>query len=202
MHKSTKKYKYQKEQGLETDLANILSLSKAGPVNLKDIVTLLGGKGKPLVLIFLSLPFCQPIQIPGVSTPFGIAIAFIALRIGFGHQIWLPKSILKKKIPEASLNKVLKASIALTKKIKRFTHPRMLWLCTPHFLHILHGIVLALLGLFLALPLPIPLSNLIAAWAIFLISFGLLEDDGLFILIGYIIPIFTALLVFFLVRYA
>jgi hypothetical protein len=48
-----------------------------------------------------------------------------------------------------------------------------------------NGAMLAALGIFLALPLPIPLTNVITAWAIFLISLGILEDDGLFIFLGY-----------------
>jgi hypothetical protein len=37
----------------------------------------------------------------------------------------------------------------------------------------------------LLLPLPIPFSNLLPAWAIFLVACGLLERDGLFIVLGY-----------------
>ena len=59
-------------------------------------------------------------------------------------------------------------------------------------MHVVNGLVIALLGIFLALPLPIPLSNLTAAWAIFLIAFGLLEDNGIFVLIGYGVIILTA----------
>jgi hypothetical protein len=42
-----------------------------------------------------------------------------------------------------------------------------------------------LLGLILALPLPIPFTNLTAGWAMFCISLGTLEKDGLFVFIGY-----------------
>jgi hypothetical protein len=38
----------------------------------------------------------------------------------------------------------------------------------------------------LLLPLPVPFSNTIPAWAIMLMAGGLLERDGLFILAGYI----------------
>ena len=38
----------------------------------------------------------------------------------------------------------------------------------------------------LLLPLPVPFSNSIPAWAIMLMAAGLLERDGLFILGGYI----------------
>ncbi|MEO6995743.1 MAG: exopolysaccharide biosynthesis protein [Lacunisphaera sp.] len=49
----------------------------------------------------------------------------------------------------------------------------------------LHAIVILISAAILLLPLPIPLSNLLPAWAIFLIASGLLERDGLFIVLGY-----------------
>ena len=46
----------------------------------------------------------------------------------------------------------------------------------------------------LLLPLPIPFSNVIPAWAILLVAGGLLERDGAFILAGHI---FTVLAIAF-----
>ena len=58
-------------------------------------------------------------------------------------------------------------------------------------MHIINCLAICILGIFLALPLPIPLSNLTAAWSIFLIALGILEDDGVFVLIGYLISFLT-----------
>jgi hypothetical protein len=38
----------------------------------------------------------------------------------------------------------------------------------------------------LVLPLPIPFSNNLPAWAILLIAAGLVERDGLFVALGYL----------------
>lgn len=59
-----------------------------------------------------------------------------------------------------------------------------------------NGLAICLLGILLALPLPIPLSNLTAAWSILLIAFGILEDDGLFVIIGYLVALLTVLFFF------
>lgn len=194
------KYKPPPKRSLEESLLLLLETPRDQPLTFQTLFNTLSGKGYPLLLILLSLPFCQPLQIPGFSTPFGLFITLIGLRMAFGHRIWWPTKILEKKIPRATFEKVVKKSLWLLKKMKRFIHPRWPLIGSHPVLHIVNGIVVALLGIFLALPLPIPLSNLIAAWAIFLIGLGLLEDDGLLVVLGYIVAlvclIFVILIVF------
>ncbi len=172
----------------------ILILQQKGEnssISVGEILHILSGKGQSLILLFLSLPFCQPFQIPGLSTPFGLAIAFIGLRMAFGKRVWLPKRILAKTITPHTLQKITGKTLWLVKKMKRWVHPRLTWLCHYPVLHIINGLLISLLGIFLALPLPIPFSNLTSAWSIFLIGLGVLEDDGVFILIGYFVSLLT-----------
>ncbi len=82
--------------------------------------------------------------------------------------------------------------------MKPWIHSRLSWMCYPPARKVINGIAIFLLGLFLALPLPIPFSNLSAAWAIFLMALGFLEDDGLFVLLGYAVMLITAAVFTFL----
>jgi hypothetical protein len=41
------------------------------------------------------------------------------------------------------------------------------------------------------LPLPIPFSNNIPAWAVVLLAIGMMEQDGLFVLFGHLTAIFS-----------
>ena len=163
------------------------------PITICQILEIFSGKGRSFLLIFLSLPFCQPIQIPGFSTPFGLAIAFIGLRMAFGKRIWLPKALLGKTIAATTVQKIVRTSLKIIRKMKKWIHPRMAWMCRNYAMKRVHGILIALLGILLALPLPIPFSNLVAAWPLFLISLGILEDDGLLVAIGYLISCITIL---------
>ena len=61
-----------------------------------------------------------------------------------------------------------------------------------------NGFLIVFLGMALALPLPIPFTNLSAGWSIFLLSIGLLEDDGIFILAGYFLTLLVILLLILL----
>jgi hypothetical protein len=188
--------KIKKFRTLEEGLLIVQREAKYTPLSVAEIMHILSGKGRSLVLILLSLPFCQPIQIPGFSTPFGLCIAFLGLRMAFGKHAWLPQWLLKKNVPETTLETIIEKTLSVVKKVKPWIHPRFAWICHSPIMEVLNGIMIFALGIFLALPLPIPLSNLAAAWAIFLISLGTLEDDGLLVLIGYLIAILAT--VFFI----
>jgi hypothetical protein len=51
------------------------------------------------------------------------------------------------------------------------------------------GIIIASLGLML--PLPIPFSNSIPAWAVVLLAIGRMEQDGLLVLLGHLTVVAT-----------
>lgn len=191
--------KHEEDRPLKEDLDILLEKSRRSPaLSIEEILETLSGKGRSLILIFLSLPFCQPIQIPGLSTPFGIVIAFIGLRMAFGKQIWLPKKILLKTISSTTIQKITQKSLQVINKMKRFMHPRLIFLCDHGTMKMVNGLVIVLLGIFLALPLPIPLTNLAAGWSIFLVSLGLLENDGVFVMIGYFALLLTIIFFIFI----
>jgi hypothetical protein len=72
-----------------------------------------------------------------------------------------------------------------TRGLERWIRPRWTVLARGPF-WVLVGIGLFIQGLGLAIPSPLPGSNGIFAIAIVLYGIGLLEDDGLLILIGHI----------------
>lgn len=183
--------KTKKHETLENSLNTLIETIGNKPVTIETILKILSGKGRSLILIFLSLPFCQPIQIPGLSTPFGLLIAFLGLRIAFGKNVWLPKFLLSKEISSTTIHKIAKGALKLIKKVRHLIHPRLDWVCNSPIMLIINGLTIFLLGIFLALPLPIPLTNLVSAWGIFLIALGLLEDDGLLVSLGYLTALVT-----------
>lgn len=182
---------YKRFRTLEEEVLLLQQAGRERALLVEEILHLLSGKGRPLILILLSLPFCQPIQIPGFSAPFGLAIAFIGLRMDFGKKIWLPKRLLGKLVPSKTIVQITDMTLNVIRKLKPFVHQRLVWLCSATWMQKVNGLMIVILGIFLALPLPIPLSNLTAGWSILLLSLGILEDDGLFVLIGYLISFIT-----------
>lgn len=188
---------YDKDRAFDEDLNILRERSQKSPsLSIKEILEILSGKGRMIVLIFLSLPFCQPLQLPGMAIPFGIIISIFGIRIAFGHKIWLPKKILSKKIKAKTIQKIADKTILMISKMKRLIHPRLSWICDHGIMQIMNGLLIFVMGILLALPIPIPLTNITAGWSIFLVSLGLLENDGACVLAGYLISLLT--IIFFI----
>ena len=107
---------------LKEQLSILLSKLHEKPcLSVREILTILSGKGRLLLLIMLSIPFCQPIHIPGFSTPFGILIAFIGFRIAFGKHIWLPRKVMSRCISSKTIRKIfMRESSSKVLKIRLF----------------------------------------------------------------------------------
>lgn len=179
--------KKQIENTLETALITLLEQKK--DLTMESILKILAGRGLSFLLVALSLPFCQPFQIPGFSTPFGLLLAFIGLRIAIGKNAWLPQFLKEKVISYSTLKKVANLALKIVHKLRFFLTSRLVWLVRTPTLHFLHGLTIFVLGLILALPLPIPLTNVLAALPILFFGLGLLEDDGIMIIIAYILSL-------------
>jgi len=154
-----------------------------------QLVFALEGKGHAAIMAVLALPFCFPIQIPGLSTPFGIILIFSGLRIAFAQAPWLPGWLMVRDIPDGTAHSLLRGLRWIATPAEKILHPRLNGLCRNPTLHRIHGLLIAFLAILLALPLPIPFSNLLAAVPILLISLALLEDDGAFLIAGYLTAI-------------
>jgi hypothetical protein len=103
---------------IEDDILLLQQKGKNSSISIEEILQGLSGRWQPMILLFLSLPFCQPIQIPGLSTPFGIAIAFVGLKMIFGRYVWLPKSLLTKTITPETMQKITEKILWLLKKLQ------------------------------------------------------------------------------------
>lgn len=160
--------------------------SKNEELSIRQIFAQLSGKGYATLLILFSLPFCIPITIPGVSTPFGLTLCFLGLRLAFGKKLWWPDWILDKKLSSKTVSKLVDHVTTALNYTKKLLKPRLHIFTQSYLADRIHGIAVFFLGILLSLPLPIPFSNMLAAIPILLIGLGLLEDDGLMIIIGYI----------------
>lgn len=183
-----------KHQTLQGRLLRLKETAEEQPtISYRAILHTLSGKGRLLLVMILSLPFCLPL-LPGMSIPFGLIIAFIGIRSAFGKNVWLPSRLLSKKMKSSSLKKIANKTLRILKKMEGWAHPRLDWMSVHPVMRILNGITLFLLGIALALPIPIPFSNMPAAWGSFVLAFGIIEDDGVFILLGYLIFLVTVVI--------
>ena len=131
-------------------------------------------------LAMLALP------VPGLGLPFGLGIAFLGgqLAVGRSHP-WLP-GILRRRAVSLRMRRWLAEKLARgTSFLERVVKSRWPFFFRPSTWRFV-GLGLLVQGLGLALPLPIPGSNLIFIVPIVIYAIGLLEDDGLLIALGHL----------------
>jgi hypothetical protein len=155
-------------------------------VTLREVMAQLGANASGLFVLILALPFCAPVTIPGLSTPLGLVIAFIAGRYALAMVPWLPSRLLAVKLPPRFFKKVLSGSERFVGWVERRLRPRWNWLTgTPARLRF-HGWSICFAALLLALPLGgIPFTNTLPGLAIFIGMLGIMMRDGAAILAGY-----------------
>lgn len=180
---------------LSDEFALILREFEIETVTLREVMAMLHGRGYVLLIMLLALPFCTPIPLPGLSTPFGLIIALIGVRLAFGAKPWLPERLLDSRLPPAVFAKVFAAARRIVLWFERLLRPRMLWTVSSSRLEQAHAVPIVLCALMLLLPLPVPFSNVLPAWGVMLLAGGLLERDGVFIIAGYVAT--TLALLFF-----
>jgi hypothetical protein len=136
------------------------------------------------VLLLVALPFCTPVPLPGLSTPFGLVIAFIGLRIACGLHPWLPERMLALRLPPKWLPRMFRAVERPVRWLERVLRPSLSVLVKKGLARQLHGAMILVCGLLLLLPLPVPFTNFFPAVAIALLACAMMESDGRFSIAG------------------
>lgn len=185
-----------KPRKLSEELAELRAVAGERAITLREVIYTLGGRAYMLLVLLLALPFITPIPLPGLSMPFGLAIALIALRLSLGQKPWLSMNLQRKELPAGFIGKVFGFAEKVLRFFEKFLRPRLTFLTDTPLLVQLHAVLMLLAALALLLPLPIPFTNSFPAWTILLLAAGLLERDGLFILAGYVV--FVAGVFFFI----
>ncbi|HEV7866741.1 MAG TPA: exopolysaccharide biosynthesis protein [Chthoniobacteraceae bacterium] len=170
-------------RSLSTDLRALLRDAGGRAVTIEEIESLLQGRGFAMFILLLSAPFLVPA--PGLSTPFGIAIAVLGLRIALGQKPSLPPFILRRKIKYSVLEGVITRLARIVEKLERHIKPRMHYLERPLMINLI-GVGIVSSAFILALPVPIPFSNGLPAVSIMLLAAGMMERDGLLVIWGHI----------------
>ncbi|HEU0036406.1 MAG TPA: exopolysaccharide biosynthesis protein [Kofleriaceae bacterium] len=139
------------------------------------------------LLALIAIPFF------GLSTPFGLAIALLGAQMMLGRtHPWLPNRARRRQLSMPMLDRVLVILARRTRWLARSTRRRWEPLIRPRLI----GLAIVVLALALALPLPIPGSNLVFLVPIFIYAVGLLERDGMWIVIGHVCLVIDLALLF------
>lgn len=182
---------------LSDALRRLLREAAGRPMLIREMIEILQGRGLQMVIVLLCLPFLSPVTIPGISTPFGLAIAICGLRIAFGHKPWLPAAVLNRSISYHALEKMVQAGCKIYGKIEKVLRPRLSFFLIGPGMGTLVGAAIAVSGIVLSLPIPPPfiLTNTIPGFAIVFLALGLMERDGMLVLVGHVLTVIAVVYV-------
>ena len=149
-----------------------------------ELIEALGVRGHAFIALLFSFPFVLFIPIPGLSVPFGIVVAIAGFGVTIGFDIWLPRWLMRRSLPGALLSKAFRQSARVLQKSERILRPRLFALSDSAAIRAMSGILIAVSGLILALPLP-PGTNFPPAIVGVLLALGILERDGVVLIVGF-----------------
>jgi hypothetical protein len=159
-----------------------LATPPQGRITIEQIVHRFGRRALGGVLFAFSIPNLLPLP-PGSSTVLGLPLVLAAPQLMIGNEhLWLPKALKKRSLDRAALSKGFDKLLPKLEWVEKLLAPRLGWLF-GRWGDRLVGLVCTLLALVLILP--IPLGNLLPAAAVALMSLGLMQRDGIVLLIGY-----------------
>jgi hypothetical protein len=151
-----------------------------------EIKNSLHERGFGVLLAIAALPICLPIPVPpGYTTFFSIPLFIFSVQMMWGMKSpWLPEWITKKEINKKSLQKLIEKATPWLRKIESYLHPRLTYISVHAWERII-GIFAFIFTI--SISLPIPLTNFPPGWGILIMSLGLLNKDGLTIIVGMIV---------------
>ncbi|MCL6706458.1 exopolysaccharide biosynthesis protein [Pseudomonas sp. R2.Fl] len=160
-------------------------------VSLADLFSAMGDRAFGALLLIFALPNVLPSP-PGTSAITGAPLVFLSAQLMLGQTPWLPAIIADRSMARTDFAVIVTRIRPWLARAERMLKPRLTVL-TDRRMDVVTGLVSLLLAIILALP--IPLGNIFPAIAICLFAFGLLERDGLCVLIGFLVSMFSVTLV-------
>jgi hypothetical protein len=161
-------------------------------LTLGDIRAALDERAFGFLILVFALPNGVPVPgPPGLSAILGFPILLLAAQMALGwHEPWLPRWLLRRSVRRGDFARVVAKALPMLRRVERVIKPRHAAAIDPPADRIA-GLLLLVFAVVLALP--IPLGNLPPAYAVIIMALALIERDGLAMLAGVAVGLFSVL---------
>ncbi len=150
---------------------------------LGELINAFGERGFGALMLFFGLLSVAIGIIPGTTTILGAPLLLMGLQLAIRQdQLWLPRWALRRWIERETYRNGVQKVLPRLRKVERLSKPR-LEIMTSELSEVLIGVATVILAFILILP--IWGGNLIPALIIATFGFGLMQRDGLAIVIGW-----------------
>lgn len=168
---------------LSTLLADLAQGSHEERITIGDLLAAMQRRALGAMIFIFAVPVALPLP-PGVSTIFGAPLLFLTAQLMLGMQPWLPKLITNRSLTRREFGRIVSAVAPWLHRAESVMKPRGQFVGQSPFVYLLGAMCLILS---IILFLPIPLGNMLPAFAVSVISLGLLARDGLWMTIGFVL---------------
>jgi len=146
------------------------------------------------LFVILALPSALPIPAPGYSIPFGVVLFLLASQMTLGAQEpWLPQRVRDYQLDLKKVQGFIIKGVPWLQRLENLSRPRLSYICTSFAGRVILGGAIALMSI--SMMIPIPGTNTLPAIGIFMIGFGLQEDDGAICLAGLVVCLLALVVV-------
>lgn len=149
-------------------------------VSVADIFQAMGDRAFGALILIFALPNIIPTP-PGTSALTGAPLVFLSAQLMLGQSPWLPRIIADRSMTRSDFASIVSRISPWLARGERMLRPRLSFLIYPPAEYVI-GLLCLILAIILTLP--VPLGNILPAIAICLFSCGILERDGVFVLLG------------------
>jgi len=127
---------------------------------------------------------------PGVSTIVGAPLVFLTAQLMLGMNAWLPKFITDRSLSRIDFSKVVAKASPWLARAESIMKPRYVFLAKRPAVYVVGFVAFVMAIILLG---PVFLGNMAPSIVICIIALGLIERDGLWIAIGVVAGIVTAI---------
>jgi len=176
-------YDYQSDSRPFSQVIEDIGAKDDPKLYLGELINAFGERGFGALMLFFGLLSVAIGIIPGTTTILGAPLLLMGLQLAIRQdQLWLPRWALRRWIERETYRNGVQKVLPRLRKVERLSKPR-LEIMTSELSEILIGVATVILAFILILP--IWGGNLIPALIIATFGFGLMQRDGLAILIGW-----------------
>jgi hypothetical protein len=168
------------DYSLSATLSHIAARPDRERIYIRDLLAELDQRAIAAMLFVFAVPNTIPVP-PGVSGVLGAPLLFISAPLMLGRAPWLPAIIADRSFARADFERILQKVGPWLQKAERLMRPRLTLLSHPPLEYFVGAIALVLS---IVLFLPIPLGNMLPAIAICILALGLIQRDGIWIILG------------------
>jgi len=176
-------YDYQSDSRPFSQVIEDIGAKDDPKLYLGELINAFGERGFGALMLFFGLLSVAIGIIPGTTTILGAPLLLMGLQLAIRQdQLWLPRWALRRWIERETYRNGVQKVLPRLRKFERLSKPR-LEIMTSELSEVLIGVATVILAFILILP--IWGGNLIPALIIATFGFGLMQRDGLAIVIGW-----------------